>query len=208
MKKKVLSCLMIAILTFSFSLIAEASYITDPATVISYSGNTVTLSKDLYGFPNYGVVDNKSDVLYTGESGSWTFSIASLGINLSLYDQAKVTLSLVLDDHYSVASSNYSMNIGFLGVNQFSGATDLLGLVHGAPYGTKFTNWTSASFNSSLLSDPFIINLQNTSTNIAASDWIAIDTIKLELTSVPEPATMLLLGLGLVGLAGVRKKMK
>lgn len=38
--------------------------------------------------------------------------------------------------------------------------------------------------------------------------WFAMDDITFNSQTVPEPATMLLLGLGLVGLAGIRRKFK
>jgi hypothetical protein len=202
MKKKLLAGLAVGMLTFGLAGMAEAGFISNPAPVVSYSGNVVTLSKDLNGYGLHGVVDHASDILYSGETGTWSFDLASLGISLSDYDTSKITVSLALDDSYMVPTANYSLAVDLLGANKFSGTTDSLGLVHGAPWGTTFNNWTSASFDSSLLSDPFTVSIVNTTS--ISNQWVAIDTIELELTEatpVPEPSTMFLFGIGLLGLA-------
>ena len=215
MKKKVLVGLAVAMLAFGGAGVTEANPIlSDPNPVVSYSGNAVTLFKDLNGYGNYGVTDHASDILYSGDTGSWSFNLSSLGITLSDYDTAKITASLALDNYYSRPTHDYSLDVYLSGVINFSGTTDLLGLVHGYPFGTTFENWTNASFDSNMLSDPFSVTITNTTSNLpetSYSYWIAIDTIELELSKaapVPVPSTILLLSTGIAGLAGTRIRRK
>ncbi len=182
-----------------------AGFFTDPSASVANTGSSIILHKELSGYRNYGVADHASDILYSGNSGSWSFNLSSLGIDLGAYGSAKVTASLVLDDHYYVPTSAYSLDVNLNGASAYSGNTDALSLVHGAPFASKFSNWTSAEFPTSTLSDPFEVSMTNTSL-IGGGHWIAVDWIELELTAgspaVPEPATLLLFGLGLFGIAG------
>ncbi len=156
-----------------------------------------------------GVADNASDILYSGETGVWSFDLGGIGISFSDYSTATLTASLILEDLYSEPTSNYSLEIDLLGTNIFSGPTDSINLIHGSPYGSVFSNWTSASFDTSSLADPFTVSMKNTSL-INPSHWIGIDYIELELTpaSVPEPTTILLFCTGIAGLVGSRLRRK
>ena len=209
MRKKFLVGLATGLFMIGTVGMAEASWISDPTPSISYFGDSVLLHMELSGYSNYGVADNKSDILYSGETGTWEFDLDSLGISASDFEAATVTTSLVLDDSYSRPTTAYSLAIDLNGTTMFSGPTDSLGLVHGSPFGQQFTNWTPLSFDTLSLSTPFTVSLNN-ATQIPS--WIAIDYIELELTSapapVPEPATILLFGTGLAGFIGTRIRRK
>jgi len=121
---------------------------------------------------------------------------------------------LALDDHYDIPNSIYALDISAGSDTLFSGQTDSLGLSHGAPYGTRFTNWKTFSAALSVSQDPFFISMTNNTENIYNRGWIAIDSIELRLSSTsepevgtPEPATMLLLASGIIVLVCFRKKL-
>jgi hypothetical protein len=183
----------LSLLVASHILIAFSAYatplLTDPTPVVSNSGSLTLLTKDLFGEQNYGVADGAADIVYTGETGTWTFVLSGVGLDAADYNSAAVTLTLVLDDHYAKSTATYSAMIKLPSGTAFNGQTDLLGLPHGAPYGNIFTNWVDAAFTSSLVPDSFVVSLQNTSTTpkLGDPDWIGIDKIQVALTPVPEP---------------------
>ncbi len=79
-------------------------------------------------------------------------------------------------------------------------------------------NWTFIGLGALTYSNPLAsINFNNQKTRYlkydvsSAGDWVGLNEIAAYTggaSAVPEPATMLLLGFGLMGLAGIRKKLR
>jgi len=179
---------------------ALLSYLTNPApSVTQVNADTFDLRKELYGYGNYGVADHAADVLYSHESGGWSYDLSSILGSTRQVVSADFTISGVLDDHYSVTGS-YFGTISTNGVTQFSGSFPY---AHGAPYGTVFNNWaTQVVPVTALDQSTFTINIANDS-NLGGGDWIAIDYITLRVATapigtaaVPEPSTLTLLMTG------------
>jgi hypothetical protein len=153
-----------------------------PATPVQINDHQSALRMDLFGYPNYGAKDAAADVLYSGEASSWTFTLPPLTANPVLAS-AELRVRLVLDDHYARARSDYQGAIAVNGVPFFSGAFSQLGLKHGQPYGSVFTNWTTVRIPLSLPLPPsVVVSIANTTTGEPV-DWIAIDAVNLRMAT-------------------------
>src|SRR5664280_1310127 len=91
---------------------AELQSTSNPTTVVTNIGGKTVLIKDLNFDANYGVADGAADIVYTGQTGTWTFVLSAVGLNAANYSSAKAIITLVLDDHYDTSTTLYSMKIG------------------------------------------------------------------------------------------------
>lgn len=85
-----------------------------------FDGSVLVLHKELSGYRNYGELDRASDILYSGESATWTF------INDSFPDfiPAHFTVQGVLDDHYTIPESDYTITITVNEQEVFNGSVE------------------------------------------------------------------------------------
>lgn len=153
---------------------------TDPPPVLSNNPvtSTITLFKELTGYPNYGNPSGNADILYTGNRGTWTFDVPQPQILPGLGNQrGQLTISAVLDDHNNVPIRQYSLRISVNGTIVHNGPVRL---PHGAPAGTVFNNWVPLTFNITNLRRNNRIVIVNTST-AGPNDWIAFDWMELRL---------------------------
>jgi hypothetical protein len=201
---------------FGAASLASAAYTSDPAASVTWNSPTsVTLFKDLNGFPAFGAVDHAADVLGSGDSAVWNFDLLAAGINPASVTGASISLSVALDSSANPGSDYYlsistpiapgAVYPGFL-VN------------HGSPGGGPYINWSSLSpYLSYSGSFPATLAVTGSASMLAPangpSDFIAIDSISLNLTiapvPAPEPGTMVAgAGALLVVFAGVARRVR
>jgi len=148
----------------------------DPILSDNPARPSITLFKELTGYPNYGNPSGNADILYTGNRGTWTFQIpAYLLVQGNL--RAQIVIRAVLDDHQNVPVNNYSARITVNGTVVHNGR---LQLEHGRPVGQRFTNWRSLTFNVPNLRRTNRIVIENTS-RTGPDDWIAFDWMELRI---------------------------
>jgi hypothetical protein len=154
----------------------DATYLSDPPATETTTTTGYVLFKQLDAFPNYGATDDAADILYTGDVGSWTFSIPS-GTIVS----ATVVASMVADDGGSAPASDYTFELWSSGCSYESAAGEL---PHGVPFDSMFSNWVSVTNPAILMpGGSYTVTIQNTSTT-GATAWIAIDWIELVVTTM------------------------
>ena len=151
-----------------------------PAAVISNNPAvpTISLFKELTGYPNYGNPSGNADILYTGNRGVWTFQIPPI-ITVLGNIQAQLVIRAVLDDHSNVPVNRYSARISINGTNVHAGRVPL---EHGTPAGRQFTNWKPLTFNVPNLRRNNRIIIVNTS-NTGEDDWIGFDWMEMRFRS-------------------------
>ena len=152
----------------------NAKFFSDPAPTVSTSGKTVILHKELNAFSNYGSPSGDADILYSGETSTWTFTVppSVTGITAAFFK-----VSIVADDHYGQPANTYRYRAWTNGAK----VVDSAGVPHGSPFGKLFTNWVRRDYVS-LKCPPgkHTITISNVSTT-TSSDWLAIDWIELHL---------------------------
>ena len=147
-----------------------------PAAVITNNPAvpTISLFKELTGYPNYGNPSGNADILYTGNRGVWTFQIPTI-ISALGNIRAQLVIRASLDDHSSVPVDRYSARITVNGTNVHTGRVPL---EHGTPAGRQFTNWKLLTFNVPNLRRNNRIVIVNTS-NAGENDWIGFDWMEM-----------------------------
>jgi hypothetical protein len=151
----------------------------DPPPLLSDNpvATNVVLVKQMTAYPNYGNPSRNADILYTGNTGSWTFEAPAF-IFVPGRQRAQLTIRAVLDDHVNVPTNLYSARITINGDVVHNGRVPL---DHGTPVGGIFSNWRDLTFS---INNPRRVNritIVNTST-AGPNDWIGFDWMEIRLS--------------------------
>lgn len=163
----------------------ENTIAADPPPILSNNPpsavtTALTLRKEMTGYSNYGNPSGNADILYTGNTGTWTFAIPPFLIAaVNRFRRTELVMRGALDDHYAVPENRYRMTVNVNGTPLNVGP---LPFVHGRPAGGQFTNWnqlTMAIPPRAITRNNRIV-IRNTS-NAGPDDFIAIDWMELRL---------------------------
>jgi hypothetical protein len=206
MKKKLVTVLAMGLFMLGMANVASAAIINfDEFAPANTSLNFLSTEYNYLGITFINTDDGSTwGGIGNGDPGNWdlegTNGSAFLGYNGSSYSSNLLFNSSIYNLSFDVSRSNGSSAGNSFTANAYDVASNLLESIT-ITFG-DINSWSTVSF---------------TSSNIVSLHWFGngdsfhpfgVDNLQWnESASVPEPATMLLLGFGILGLAGFRRKL-